>query len=717
LKVLSKTDISYSTGERLKGYSGYTDFIEHHQSRTALFNAIRAGCPLCFIIFRGIWKHHATIEDAIRKNHPEYNWHATSYLDQESRPQFEINPLSLECGHTIVFPKSGSFINTGVRILVANYGSRIPKPRPANIIYYYSPCPSSSESLERPLNPGNSTASVDIQDWFSDCLTHHNCQRDREVGFLPLRLLKYSDGSVRLIESRTLDEADAQNIRYVALSYCWGPTPKHLRLTTSNIASLSEGLPLTSLSATFVEAFQAAKRLGIEYLWIDSLCIIQEGDARQDWLKQVHEMHKVYANCVLNIAAAHSSDAYGGCFSERLHPTKYLQQPQRYLPQIEGNSPSGLAIEQERSFFDFPEETPKPLHEFKLNSRGWVYQERLMSPRTVHYDSQDVYWECYEKVASGYLPMSLSLDESPSDLRPPFDWRLSSEPRDKFYPSGQHMEHWAALVQSYSKRQLTRDSDRLIAFSSISRSLCEQWKDEYIAGYCKALLPQSLLWKQASKTFNPDFSPPFKERPVRPSSGIPTWSWASLNDEVKFTCYRAEYYEKYAPCAKVLATTSTLLDKSNKFGPTKLTSITIQAPVFSLDVDEIFEEKLKYYPSVIEVSKDSPSTLHIGSLYTEPENDGILQSGKFELYLDRDVVYDLDPEEMVFLVIAKGYESRLVGIVLVLVEGEERVYGRIGYFELGLKGSEDLLEESEDLLRKVEKSEDLLGKVEEFVIV
>jgi len=70
----------------------------------------------------------------------------------------------------------------------------------------------------------------------------------------------------------------------------------------------------------------------------------------------VNQMHKVYANCVLNIAAAHAPDADGGCFSERLHPTKYLQPPLPDLHLGEGKLPSGLAIEEERSFFTFPEE-------------------------------------------------------------------------------------------------------------------------------------------------------------------------------------------------------------------------------------------------------------------------------------------------------------------------------------------------------------------------
>jgi len=685
------------------GYRAYSHTVEHHQTRTALFKAVRAGCPLCFIIFRAILEHHKKkIEKYVRRNHPEYNWHATSYLVRKSGPQPESNPLSMKGRHIVVFPAGKSFISAGVRILELNYGTREPTPRPTHMLYYYSPRPSSLGPLDGFPSHDNSTASVDIQDWLSECLNNHDCEKDREIGFLPTRLLKCSNGCVRLIESQTINEADPQTSCYAALSYCWGPLPKHLRLTTNNIATLSEGLPLTSLSATFVDAFQIASRLGIEYLWIDSLCIIQEGDAGQDWLRQVNQMHKVYANCVLNIAAAHAPDADGGCFSERLHPTKYLQPPLPDLHLGEGKLPSGLAIEEERSFFTFPEEATKPFHEFKLNSRGWVFQERLLSPRTVHYDNHDVYWECSGKVASGYLPMGLTARYAylESNLRPSFSFRLEPELKDETYPSGEHFAHWKRLVTGYSKRQLTRGEDRLIAFSSVSQGVCKQWKDDYIAGYCKALLPQALVWRRKSKN---------TESLGEPSSRIPSWSWGSLNEEVEFgSFFSHDNYDKHPICAEVLATDSTLVDESNKFGPSNFASITIQGPVFSWQVDELFYNT-EYYPSTFEAR--AKSILYIPAFFCETENPSFIEAtdGSFQYFkynsdrnLDDDQIENLD--SLVFLVIgyeegkegeigeegadgAGGKASWLEGIGLARLPGQGTKYSRVGYFDARLKVS------------------------------
>lgn len=98
------------------------------------------------------------------------------------------------------------------------------------------------------------------------------------------------------------------------LSHCWGPS-QPLKLLTSNIESMRQEIPIASLPRTFQHAVIVASHLGLEYLWIDSLCIIQ--DSTQDWLQELGLMEDVYTNSICNIAASHSSDGHGGLFRKR----------------------------------------------------------------------------------------------------------------------------------------------------------------------------------------------------------------------------------------------------------------------------------------------------------------------------------------------------------------------------------------------------------------
>ena len=213
-----------------------------------------------------------------------------------------------------------------------------------------------------------------IKDWVKKCNGgHKSCQRyQNKKPFLPTRLLDISSPSATRI--RVIETKKSEGIKgpYVTLSHCWGtPNFTPTRLTLQNkIEFTTEGVPLVDLPENFKQAIEVGQFLGLQYIWIDSLCIIQ-GDGG-DFLQEAPLMHQIYRNSYCNIAAADSKDGTGGLFRDRMAhdvlPTRY---------QADGKSPffgnqTWLVIS-------------KDLWEYELlsthvYSRAWVFQGELLLP-------------------------------------------------------------------------------------------------------------------------------------------------------------------------------------------------------------------------------------------------------------------------------------------------------------------------------------------------
>ena len=156
-----------------------------------------------------------------------------------------------------------------------------------------------------------------VQRWMNQCdYSHESCKNGLQSRpWLPTRLIEVrSDSEIRLRESRSL----APETKYATLSHCWGHD-KFLTLSKASFDQFLHGIPAEDLNKTFMEAIQACRELGIDYIWIDSLCIIQ--DSETDWQAEVTSMHQVYTRSYLNLAASASSNGSGGLFrpwSDRL---------------------------------------------------------------------------------------------------------------------------------------------------------------------------------------------------------------------------------------------------------------------------------------------------------------------------------------------------------------------------------------------------------------
>lgn len=273
---------------------------------------------------------------------------------------------------------------------------------------------------------------------------------------------------------------------YASLSHCWG-THQIITLTKNNINDFQIQIPPERLSKTFIEAIQTTRFLDLDFIWIDSLCIIQ--DDPEDWGKEASLMSGVYGGSTINIAASGASDGSVGCFFPRINSPLF---------QVRGHG--------DVLFDCFPLSFFKQLTEAPLSTRGWVFQERFLPRRTIHLTSCEIFWECDVLLASESFPKAIPKWAEKKTLMPKRP--LTSD-------------IWADLVDEYSARELTFSKDKLVAISRLVRIFHVKMKIEYIAGLWREELEGQLCWKAYYPTSR--VTPPM----------APSWSWASLNGIVR----------------------------------------------------------------------------------------------------------------------------------------------------------------------------------------
>jgi hypothetical protein len=313
---------------------------------------------------------------------------------------------------------------------------------------------------------------------------------------------------------------------YLSLSHCWG-SALFLKLTLQNIESLKVDFSPSILPKTFRDAIVITQKLGVKYLWIDSLCIIQ--DSMEDWRGEAATMGKVYQNALCNIAATGASDSSVGCFWDR---NPLLAQVCRVDLTWE------LPLKGSYHCLD-GSLWPRNIGEAPLNRRGWVAQERILSPRILHFGAQQLFWECHEMEACESFPGGLPEYPDPltfivrTGLK-----RMKPVVRQAIHHARNNMSdgsamdgyaYWNGIIDVYTRSSLTRQEDKLIALSGIAQEMSILLNDEYLAGLWKNNLPSQLLWFVSKPLVANNGNPCF--RPTA-TYQAPTWSWASIAGHV-----------------------------------------------------------------------------------------------------------------------------------------------------------------------------------------
>ncbi|KAH6662169.1 heterokaryon incompatibility protein-domain-containing protein, partial [Halenospora varia] len=307
-----------------------------------------------------------------------------------------------------------------------------------------------------------------LNHWIRVCQDEH--EKCRQLNSpLPSRLIDVQNEDPVLVKSNGLKGS------YTTLSHCWGK--QKLPTTTSdNIAQRYINIELSELPQTYRDAIKITKRLQIQYLWIDSLCIIQ--DSVKDWQEESKQMKEYYKNSMVTISALNSADSRGGILNQRVVRPSIPMNLQRDLF-IRKSAPT------HREVFGFS----------PLNNRAWALQERLLSTRIVHYGGQEMFWECLSCACREGSPFVHEQPYHPGYPGSPLGQMISPpEPNvasrnEKELPDSL----WWRIITRYSGRCLTKRSDRLPAVSGLASLFHEATKHEYLAGIWREDL-DDLLW-------------------------------------------------------------------------------------------------------------------------------------------------------------------------------------------------------------------------------
>jgi len=285
--------------------------------------------------------------------------------------------------------------------------------------------------------------------------------------------------SVRLVETRD------QEGRYIALSHCWGSKGKQpLRTTSKNLESHRSGIPFEDLPRTFQDCVEFSHGMGVEYVWIDSLCIIQ--DDNQDWHSEAAKMGDVYANAAIVVAASGAKDSSEGLFITNRPRARILRLPYRVHGEVQGTF-NMMQL--------FGEWDPKS---GPLETRAWTLQERCLARRFLAFMPNGITWICKD----------VSIDEAGRQFK------------------GFNEEYsWLWLLHTFTTRSLTVPSDRPEAIKGIAGGRKLLRSDRYVAEYgvWEEHLVHQLLWMSNGPNFDDDF-----DDGRLPNS--PSWSWITTKD-------------------------------------------------------------------------------------------------------------------------------------------------------------------------------------------
>lgn len=307
---------------------------------------------------------------------------------------------------------------------------------------------------------------------------------------------------------------------YLTLSHCWGGKPSIL-LGHKNIQILSERLPLVDLMAEGAsllrDAILITRSLGHRYIWVDTICLNQDDDAEK--MDQISKMHEFYSNAVLNLSATASKSGIDSMILNRHLSTVMPLTLQMGSDDVETNESSNSLI-----FFNV--NWGSRIEFQKINSRGWVFQERMLARRVLHFAEDQVYWECHSLEAWDTNPSgkaALQANQSDQHMKRNLSLRGRHSARLAGTDHGQYV--WLGLLVSYGSTVTTFPGDRLIAMSALARDFALAFglsNEAYKAGLWLPHCPLALCWSSFGS----------RQRPG--SYRAPTWSWASVEGNISY---------------------------------------------------------------------------------------------------------------------------------------------------------------------------------------
>lgn len=323
--------------------------------------------------------------------------------------------------------------------------------------------------IVRPISgdTGSDKAIETARLWLETCKAEHTCQRTG-IGNLPQRVVKIDTPNVVKIYVSQGERAE-----YACLSHCWGNQSSNpvLKTTQSSIKKFQGQIPWEDIPKTFRDAIYFCHKLGVQYLWIDSLCIIQ--DSVEDWRDQGSKMAEIYESAIFTIAATRAKNSSEGLFVRS--DSKYVFRYMTVASLSRGRPPYTMHIR---------EQLPHAIN-YPLLKRGWTFQESKLSCRTFSFENDELLWQCKNEIkcecggnAHGYLACYYA-------RKIDFNGLTTVE---------QCEAEWRGIVKDYTGTDLTFPKDIFPALQGLAKRFTPIL-GRYFAGLWEETLTASLSWE------------------------------------------------------------------------------------------------------------------------------------------------------------------------------------------------------------------------------
>ena len=375
---------------------------------------------------------------------------------------------------------------------------------------------------------------------------------------LPTRLIDCSNPDrLRIIETDASTRGP-----YIALSYVWGPDGQPHRTTKANLSDYMRRIRRATLPRTIRDAIRVTRALGARYLWIDSLCIIQ--DSRKDVSRELARMRDVYRYALLTIDACSAANVSEGFLKDQ----RLSLEPVALLPFVDFVSspvgrPPGRARVGKAYWTDLSSGEPE-VHVTRNNketptshteARGWCLQERMLSTRSLVFKADALHLRCHTETRN----VGGDLYEE--------TWDVPRLPDATFHPKRrvargsdewkEVLETWWKVLHDYSTRALSDSSDKLVAIAGLAEMFASTLGPDYLAGLWHDTLLQDLLWRRTGRTM--------ARSPISNRYRAPSWSWASVDGQTKHGM-AGDRFEPVHDLTEVIECAVQLLDKKLPFG-------------------------------------------------------------------------------------------------------------------------------------------------------
>ncbi|KAL1854051.1 hypothetical protein Daus18300_011549 [Diaporthe australafricana] len=381
-----------------------------------------------------------------------------------------------------------------------------------------------------------------IKESVRQCCTEHGACRSSSKAFVPTRLLYVGEGSeaIRLCETTTWQEQPP----YVALSHCWGGS-KPLSLLKSRLEEFKKQINVADLPNTFKDAITVTQELQLPYVWIDSLCIIQ--DDTTDWEQEAARMADVYSKAFVVVTGSSSPNPETPFLGPRedewlTRPFNFPVAPGVTVP-VKARKRAVLAAPLDQGLLEPPFTsawgTLKRVG--PLYNRGWCFQEAYLATRNLHFTPGSLIFEC-------------KTHRRGEDQLPPYP---STAPGTLGHLDA--ADQWRMLVKSFTSRQLTFGGDKLPAIGGAAVTMPQAQGGQYLAGLWSDTLLLDLMWQVMPWTVlagQDRESLAYDDK----EGGPPTWSWASMKWGVVWSPLKSP-----SPVARVLDAQATV-EGANPYG-------------------------------------------------------------------------------------------------------------------------------------------------------